>query len=105
MRSARIVKYLIGLLASFLLMLYIKKLPTSFTDKRQLECKFTITYKSRKIIFLWIDVDVVGNTTEMMMDVTGVIDEDQNLNITEQDIENEMKEFLEDNKKRKDMIK
>ena len=41
----------------------------------------------------------------MIMDVTGVIDEDLNLNITEQDIENEMKEFLEDNKKRKDMIK
>ena len=81
------------------------KLPISFTDKRQLECKFIINYKSRKIVFLWIDVDVVGNTTEMIMDVTGVIDEDLNLNITEQDIENEMKEFLEDNKKRKDMIK
>jgi len=88
MRSARTVKYLVGLLASSLLLLYIMKLPISLTNKNQLK-----------------NLDSVGTTTEMMMDVTDVIDEDLDRNITEHDIEIEMKEFLQENKKRKDKIK
>ena len=51
-------------------------------------------------------IGVVDNTTEiMMMDLTSVSDQEQNITLTDQDLESEMKDFLEDNRKRRDTIK
>ena len=51
-------------------------------------------------------IGVVDNTTEiMMMDLTSVSDQEQNFTLTDQDLESEMKDFLEDNRKRRDTIK
>ena len=41
----------------------------------------------------------------MMMDLTSVIDQEQNSTLTDEDLESEMKNFLEDNRKRRDTIK